>query len=191
MSTDQDIVARILSGDARHYSVLVERYKNRAFALSCRLLGSREEAEEAVQDAFVRAFRSLTAFRGESQFGTWFYKILYNLCMTRLSRRQRPSESLDEVVMLEGEGVVESEELNVLERLGSKERYAILNAELQKLPERYRAVLMLFYVQEQRYEEIAEILAVPLSSVKTHLFRGRVLLRKRMLERYNKEVRAA
>jgi RNA polymerase sigma-70 factor, ECF subfamily len=79
----------------------------------------------------------------------------------------------------------------VLESIAEEERFEILDAEMQKLPEKFRAVLVLFYVQGQKYEEIARVLDLPLSTVKTHLFRARALLRNRVLDRYNDEMRAA
>ncbi len=191
MNTDRDIVARILAGDVRQFGVLVDRYKDRAFSLASRLLGNREDAEETVQDAFVRAYRSLAEFRGESQFGTWFYRILYNACVTRISRRRTSGASLDEIALAGGEYVIASAEQDALEHFVAEERHEIFSAELQKLPERYRTVMLLFYFEEQRYEEIASVLQITVSSVKTHLFRGRSLLRKRLMERYNDEVRAA
>lgn len=191
MGTDHDTIARILSGDERRYGVLVDRYKDRAFALACRLLGSREEAEEAVQDAFVKAYRSLPDFRGESGFGTWYYRILYNVCMTRISRRQAGPLSLEDLSLPGAETAIESDELGSLEAIAAEERLEMLNDELQKLPEKFRTVMTLFYVQEQRYEEIAAILDLPMNTVKTHLFRARTLLRKRVMERYDEETRAA
>jgi RNA polymerase sigma factor (sigma-70 family) len=191
MIADHTIIARILAGDTHHFSVLVERYKDRASALACRLVGSREEAEEVLQDAFVKAFRSLADFRGESRFGTWFYRIVYNACMTRVSRRQDSVLSLDDPAMVGGECAVASNDPDALERLAEDEQYEILDAEMQKLPEKFRTVLALFYVQGQRYEEISLILNLPMSTVKTHLFRARALLRNRVLDRYNDETRAA
>jgi len=191
MIADHTIIARILAGDTHHFSALVERYKDRAFALACRLVGNREEAEEVLQDAFVKAFRSLAEFRGESRFGTWFYRIVYNACMTRVSRRQASVPSLDDPAMADGECAVASNDSNALERLANDEQYEILDAEMQKLPEKFRTVLALFYVQGQRYEEISLILNIPMSTVKTHLFRARALLRNRVLDRYNDETRAA
>jgi RNA polymerase sigma-70 factor, ECF subfamily len=191
MIADHDIIARILAGEPRHYGVLVERYKDRAFALSCRLVGNREEAEEVLQDAFVKAYRSLADFRGDSRFGTWFYRIVYNVCMTRVSRRQPGAASLDDPEMNSGESAIASEGPDPLESIAEGERYEILDAEMQKLPEKFRAVLVLFYVQGQKYEEIAAILGIPLSTVKTHLFRARALLRIRVLDRFNDEMRAA
>jgi len=191
MIADHTIIARILAGDTHRFSVLVERYKDRAFALACRLVGNREEAEEVLQDAFVKAFRSLADFRGGSRFGTWFYRIVYNACMTRVSRRHDSVPSLDDPAMVGGECAVASNDPDALERLAEDEQHEILDAEMQKLPEKFRTVLALFYVQGQRYEEISLILNLPMSTVKTHLFRARALLRNRVLDRYNDETRAA
>jgi RNA polymerase sigma-70 factor (ECF subfamily) len=191
MDPEHETIRRILGGDSRQFVVLVDRYKDRAFALASRLLGSREEAEEAVQDAFVKAYHRLADFRGDSRFGTWYYRILYNTCMTSVSRRPSDPLPLDDLASGEGEIAIESDEPDRLELMASKERLEILSEELQKLPQKFKAVLMLFYIQEQRYEEIAAVLGIPLNTVKSHLFRARGLLRKRIQERYNEEMRAA
>jgi len=191
MDPEHETIRRIVGGDSRQFGVLVDRYKDRAFALASRLLGSREEAEEAVQDAFVKAFHRLADFRGDSRFGTWYYRILYNTCMTRVSRRPAGSLSLDDLTSNDGELTVESDEPDRLEVISSNERREILGEELQKLPQKFQAVLTLFYLQEQRYEEIAAILEIPLNTVKSHLFRARGLLRKRIQDRYNEGMRAA
>lgn len=192
MERDTDIVARILAGDKRQFGVLVDRYKDRALTLACRLLGSNEEGEEVLQDAFLKAFYALRDFRGDARFGTWFYRIVYNSCMTRIGRRRETPVSLD--AEKEGEGassLPDSDTMSVLDRLEEEEMQRIMAEEMASLPERFRAVLTLFYVQEQRYEEIAVILGVPLGTVKTHILRGRVLLRERVARRYNDTVRAA
>jgi RNA polymerase sigma-70 factor, ECF subfamily len=191
MNSDGHTISLILAGNPRQFGVLVDRYKDRAFALAFRLLKSREEAEEAVQDSFVKAYRSIAEFRGESGFGTWFYRILYNNCMTRLTRRPEAAISIHASESDEAENIIESGEPDMLESIVSDERYELLNSEIQKLPEKYRTIVVLFYVQEQRYEEIASILSVPVSTVKTHLFRARSLLKKRLLDRYNEDMRAA
>ncbi len=85
---DEQLIERIQQGEIRCFADLVDRHKDRALTVAVRLLRRREDAEEAVQDAFVRAFRGLAEFRGESRFSTWFYRILYNICLTRLRRGQ-------------------------------------------------------------------------------------------------------
>jgi RNA polymerase sigma-70 factor (ECF subfamily) len=192
MERDTDIVARILAGDKRQFGVLVDRYKDRALTLACRLLGSNEEGEEVLQDAFLKAFYALPGFRGDARFGTWFYRIVYNSCMTRISRRREAPVSLDGGMQGDGASALpDTDTMNVLDRLEEQEMQTIMAEEMARLPERFRAVLTLYYVQEQRYEEIALILGEPLGTVKTHLSRGRALLRERVARRYNDTVRAA
>jgi RNA polymerase sigma-70 factor (ECF subfamily) len=191
MKTERDIIACVLAGETRQYALLVDRYKDRAFTFASHLLVNREEAEETVQDAFVRAFRSLADFRHDAQFGTWFYRILYNACMTRVSRRRPGMVPLDDLESGAMDSVVGQEVLSALDEVAAGERVDVMYAEMEKLPEQFRAVLVMFYVQEQRYEEMATILDVPVGTVKTHLFRARALLRKRMMKRFAEEMRAA
>jgi len=88
---DSDITELVRSGDSRAFAELVRRYKDRALSLCLRLLKNREDAEEALQDSFVRAYNGLADFRQESKFSTWFYRIVYNNCLTRVERRQPKS----------------------------------------------------------------------------------------------------
>ncbi len=187
---DQEIVDAIRTGHTRRYAVLVDRHKDRALTLAVRLAGNREEAEELVQDAFLRAYDSLGQFRGDSRFSTWFYRILYNLCMTRVTRRRNGQRSLDgaEDGMPE-KNMIASDEPGALERLEETEMGNLLSAEVAGLPENFRAAVTLFYVQELSYEEMAGVTGLPLGTIKTNLFRGRTLLRKRLLARLKEEVR--
>lgn len=192
MDKDLNIIARIRAGKVGEYRLLVDRHKDRAMTLAVRLLGSREEAEEAVQDAFLRAWHSLGDFRGESRFSTWLYRILYNLCMTRVSRRPARTDSLDEPdAIVACAAVGDDSETMVLDRIDRHETMALVAEELTRLPANYQTVLSLFYLQEQSYDEIACVLGLPLGTVKTHLFRARTLLRTRVLQRTTKEVHAA
>jgi RNA polymerase sigma-70 factor, ECF subfamily len=186
---DHDILEDIRKGNTRRFAVLVERHKDRALTLALRLVGSRGEAEELVQDAFLRAFRNLDKFRGDARFSTWFYRILYNLCMTRVTRRKPSPAALEELDerMLEaapGEG-------GVFEQLEEAELHAMLEEGIRGLPERYKTVVTLFYLQEMALEEVARVLDVPAGTVKTHLFRARALLKTSLTTRLKNEVRVA
>src|ERR1039458_7241970 len=92
--SDHEIISRVLGGNTRSYADLVERHKNKAMTLAMRMLRNREEAEEAVQDAFVRAFNALGQFEKRSTFSTWLYRILFNVCSTILSKRGEPVQSI-------------------------------------------------------------------------------------------------
>ena len=191
-NTDEEIIREICQGNTRRFGLLVDRHRHRAFTLAFRLVGERREAEELVQDAFVRVFQHVGDFRNESAFGTWLYRIVYNLCMTKVTRRKGTPQLLD----IQDENLSESipadpDDLSVQGRLEQEEVQSLLAAEIENLPEHFRAAITLFYVQEMKYEQIAEIMEVPVGTVKTYLFRGRTRLRQRIIARLSKEVHAA
>jgi RNA polymerase sigma-70 factor (ECF subfamily) len=189
---DQRIVDEIRAGNTRAFAVFVDRYKDRAFSLALGLIGERQEAEEIVQDAFVRAYKGLEGFRGDAAFGTWFYRILHNLCLTRISRRGKKEKmfvGLEEMGEERFSG--DQEEEGALELLESEELNAQVAREVASLPEKYKTPILLFYIEEMTYDEIASTLDVPVGTVKTNLFRGRNMLRVRLEERMGKEVRVA
>jgi RNA polymerase sigma factor (sigma-70 family) len=188
---DRAIVDEVRGGEVRRYALLVDRHKDRAMTLAVRLVGNREEAEELVQDAFVRAFKNLAQFRGDSSFGTWFYRVLYNLCMTKVTRRpaRRAMIDLDDDQVLDSIGVAEAD-ISIQEKMEEEELQSLIALEIEHLPGKFKLALTLFYVQEMSYEEMAEVLQQPLGTVKTILFRGRNLLRKKVLARTKGEVKA-
>ena len=190
--TDAEILDEVRAGNTRAYALIVDRHKDRALTLALRFVGNRQEAEELVQDAFLKAFRNLAQFRGEARFGTWFYRILYNLCMTRLRRRMSAPTMLD----VNDESVLgilpaEEESVGLEERFESSDLLRFLSLEVDALPPQFKSAVTLYYVQELSYEEIAGVMDVPLGTVKTCLFRGRNLLKKRISMRLKKEVNVA
>jgi RNA polymerase sigma-70 factor (ECF subfamily) len=189
---DQRVIELIQAGDPRAYAVLVDRYKDRALSFASRLIGDRQEAEELVQDAFIRAYRALDRFRGESTFGTWFYRILHNLCLKRISRhKNKPHHiSVDEEDGLDAV-LEDKDEPSILERLEEKELQDLISGEIALLPEKFRSAVLLFYVEGMSYEEMAAVLEIPVGTVKTNLFRGRNRLRERVLRREGKEAKVA
>jgi RNA polymerase sigma-70 factor (ECF subfamily) len=187
--SDADILRQVQDGDLRQFALLVDRYKDRALTLALRLVRNREEAEELVQDAFVRAYRNLRSFRGDSAFRTWFYRILYNVCMTSVRRRAKR----EPILYLDGqpemyESVPDTGMTTALDQLEEKEIAGILSDELGKLPDKYRTALTLFYTEEMSYEEVGEIAGLPVGTVKSHLFRARTLLREKLVTRLREEV---
>lgn len=183
-----EIIKEIVRGDVRKYALLVDRYKDRGLSLALRILGNREESEEILQDAFLRAFHGLRDFRAEAKFSTWFYRILYNLCMTRVSRRRQRFDLFDALEDVENVLSARDETPDPLESLEDRELAERLAVEVERLPERFRIPLTLYYTQELRYEEISELMRQPLGTVKTNLFRAKVILRKRVLKVTGKEV---
>jgi RNA polymerase sigma-70 factor (ECF subfamily) len=185
--SDDDIVARLRKGERRLFAVLVDRYRDRGFSLALRILRNREDAEEALQDAFVRACNGLANFEGASSFGTWFYRILYNVCMTSLAKRKKTSifDDAGEAGLPDaaGEPGLPGDYSGVeLSDLASR-----VGGVLAKLPARYASIISMFYVQELSYPEISEVTGLPIGTVKTHLFRARLRLQKEVLRELHNE----
>lgn len=174
------LLEEIRRGETRKYALLVDRYKVRGLALALRILRTREDAEEVLQDAFVRAFHALNDFRGDSSFGTWFYRILYNLCLTRVRVSHGMVETpnrLDEPAMQQL-AAVDGGDISSIE---DRDLAQLLESELDKLPDMYRIPMTLFYLQQRTYAEISTITEIPLGTVKTNLHRARLILRKQVM----------
>ncbi|MCX6142742.1 MAG: sigma-70 family RNA polymerase sigma factor [Ignavibacteriales bacterium] len=181
-AVNEEIVRRVLAGDKRAYGELVERHKDKAMTLAFRMLKNREEAEEALQDAFVRAFHALPRFEWKASFSTWLYRIVYNVCATSLGKR-----SAAEHVSLNDEDEqsldVPSEEPAPDAAYESREIRDAVTEEIERLPENYAGILTLFFVNDQSYEQIVEVTGLPLATVKVRLFRGRLMLRDAVAKR--------
>lgn len=181
---DRDLIERVTRGDLRSFGFLVDRHKGRAMTLAMRMLKNAEEAEEAVQDAFVRAYHSLSDFEGRSSFSTWFYRIVYNVCSTAL-RRQKPAEQYSIEARAEA-GLPEPEAKDAAPDavMESNELGVTIAQAIEALPPLYAGVVSLFFLQERSYEEIVEITGLPLATVKVRLFRARAMLRAEILRRF-------
>jgi len=186
--SDRQIVEKVRSGNSRTYALLVDRHKERAMTLALRLLGSKEEAEELVQDAFLRAYKNLDTFRGDAKFSTWLYRILYNLCMTKVTRRKGKMEHLEEEDRMTKTMLVDDEEISIQERIEHEEITKLVATEIESLPEKLKTVILLFYVQDMSYDEMSAVMNIPVGSVKTYLHRGRNMLRQRVLSQLKGEV---
>jgi RNA polymerase sigma-70 factor, ECF subfamily len=185
VSDDASLIAATLAGDNAAFGRLVEAYQDRLYNSLLRVLGSAEDAADIVQDAFVQAYTKLDSFRGSAAFYTWLYRIAFNLAMSH-ARRGHRTASLDERRSLVGDepmdGQVPAEE-GVLER----ERAELVHAALAELSMDYRQVLVLREIDGCRYDEIAEILALPVGTVRSRLFRARLEMRDLLAPRLHVE----
>ncbi len=172
--SDREIIERILGGSQRDYAAIIDRYKDRAMALALRMLKNRQDAEEATQDAFVRAFKGLEHFRGASKFGTWFYRIVYNVCLTRLGRQKEEFVAVDfdeETVQLTDSAPwPQDSDIEVADTV------AFVRRTIETLPAKYAITLSLFYVQELSLREISAMTDLPEGTIKVRLHRARALL---------------
>ena len=183
----EDLVERAKAGDRPAFGQLVEVYQDKIYGYASRMLGDPDEAEDVAQETFVRAYRSLPHFRGAASFHTWLYRIASNLAIDVARRNRRQSTgnfSLDEPLESE-EGDYERE---IADESGSPEQLTqrremqeLVRQAVAELPEKLRAVVVLYELQGESYEDIAEILGCPLGTVKSRLFNARSQL-KDMLE---------
>ena len=152
--------------------------------LAIRILKNREDAEEALQDAFVRAYRALSSFEWKSSFSTWLYRIVYNTCVTAVGKRNGNHHLSIDIVDEEGPKVeIESDELQPDIKMESDEFSKIVYEEVEKLPSAYGSTFTLFTIQDMSYEEIVQVTGLPLGTVKARLFRARTMLRKAIVNR--------
>jgi RNA polymerase sigma factor (sigma-70 family) len=180
--SDNDLVQLIRSGDTGLYRQLVDRYKDRAFMLAVRMLRNREDAEEAAQDAFVRAFKGLDKFEGSAKFGTWFYKILYNVCLTRIAKRKDEFETLQfDENNSPDPPLTPHEDYSEYE---ANDTISFIKRTIDSLPAKYRTVLSLFYFQDLSHQEICDVTQMPTGTVKTHLFRARIMLQEKLQKEF-------
>jgi RNA polymerase sigma-70 factor (ECF subfamily) len=182
--SDNEIIESVLKDNTSDYSLLVDRYKDRAFSLLNSMLKNRMDAEEALQDSFVKAFRSLHNFKKESKFSTWFYKIVYNTGLTIATNKKRQLQmqmnSIDEINNLIN---------NNNETYAKKNAKEFIISMVEKLPVRNALVLILFYLDNFSLKEISEILEISLQNTKVLLHRSRNLLREVLLKHnYQEEI---
>lgn len=169
MTIDPDfqVLDRVLAGEHQAYGLLVERHKDFAYTIAWRILGNRYEAEEAAQDAFLRAFRSLKRFGRQSKFSTWLYRIVFNVSISYKRKQKKVFQGLDGV---EKEGVHGMDVNEQLER-GDKLKY--IEIAMHQLNEADRAALTLFYFRELSIEEIAEVTGQGVNTAKVRIHRAR------------------
>lgn len=178
---DAELVQQTLCGQQSAYNLLVKRYQRQVYNFVYRMLGNAEDAGDLTQDTFLRAYSALRTFRQDASFLTWLFKIASNLCIDLLrSRKSKGAISLD----LEAE---EGREPAANPRTSDPEEAAmrgalqdIVQRAVLNLPERYRVVIVMRHLQGMSVEEIASSLEMPSGTVKTHLFRGREMLRERL-----------
>ncbi|GAC1389178.1 MAG: RNA polymerase sigma factor SigW [Vulcanimicrobiaceae bacterium] len=167
---DSDLVAATLGGNPDAFATLVERYDRSVYHLAYRTMRDTEEARDATQEAFFKAYRSLKTFKPEAKFSTWIFAIAYHACCDRLNRRKRYS---NEELPDRADAAPGPEQTAIA---GDEARR--LRAAIEQLPEKYRTVITLYHLQGKQYDEIATVLGVPMGTVKTHLFRAKEHLRK-------------
>jgi RNA polymerase sigma-70 factor (ECF subfamily) len=186
---DLVLVKRCQGGDKEAFRLLVERYQRRAYAQALGMLKDKDEAMDVAQEAFVKVYKYLDQFKGDSSFFTWLYRIVANLCVDRLRRttcRSPQSQEFDDSIgqdEMAGAGILST-------RLGSNPQKAALRVELaqkleealEKIPEKHREILLLREVDGMSYEDLARVLKIPKGTVMSRLFHARAKMQKLLVD---------
>ncbi len=168
--TDQYYISETLKGDSRAYSFLVEKYQNFVYTIVIRMVKVKEEAEEVSQDTFIKAFQSLSSYRGESKFSTWLYSIAYRKALDRIRKNNKinTTELIEEIT----ESNFESIE-NALHYIQEQERNEIIKKCILQLKEQEAAIITFYYYEDLTVKEIAKITQLTEDNIKVKLHRSR------------------
>jgi RNA polymerase sigma-70 factor (ECF subfamily) len=174
---DRQLVERAQRGDKQAFSLLVEKYQRKLARLLSRFIRDQAEVEDVTQEAFIKAYRALPAFRGDSAFYTWLYRIGINTAKNYLMALGRRAPTSTEVDAEEAEGFEEGEQLRDINTpeslLLSKEIAETVNATIEKLPEELRKAIQMREIEGMSYEDIAQAMDCPIGTVRSRIFRAR------------------
>ena len=178
--TDVEIIESVKKGNQADYAILIDRYKNKAFTMLRRMLKNDFDAEEVLMDCFMKAYNNISSFKFESKFSTWFYRIVYNSALTKLSSARRKIESemssIDDLHYLESKYLADD--------FIKEDNSILIKKIINELPPKNAAVITMFYLEEFSTEEISDVLQISVANVKVILHRSRNMLRE-IIEKRN------
>lgn len=181
---DQQLVERAQRGDKKAFELLVVKYQRKLARLLSRFVRDASEVEDVTQEAFIKAYRALPSFRGDSAFYTWLYRIGINTAKNYLVSLGRRAPTVTGVDSEEAEGIEEGDQLRDLNtpenQMMTRQLAATVNQALQELPEELRTAIMLREIDGMSYEEIAQIMNCPIGTVRSRIFRAREAIAGRL-----------
>ncbi|PQJ78134.1 RNA polymerase sigma factor [Polaribacter porphyrae] len=169
-TNDQYYIKKVMKGDINAFTFLVDNYKNMVFSLAFKMTKSKEEAEEISQDTFIKAYKNLQKFKGDSKFSTWLYRIAYHTSLDAIKKNKKEQNTfeINEVTFNQ----IKSVEY-ILEGIERKERAKVMENCLQKLPDEERSIIWMFYYDELSLKEIIEVTGLSQANLKVKLHRAR------------------
>jgi RNA polymerase sigma-70 factor (ECF subfamily) len=179
--SDEELVSRSISGDPDSFNQLVLRWERPIYALAYRVIGREEDARDVCQETFLRAFRALNGFRGQAKFSSWLYRIALNLCRDWVRRERRTPviqapEELEALDMMS----VQEPATPLDDLVARRELTRVVERAMARLPEEQRTAIILKEYHELTFQEIADLVGCPLSTVKTRLYQGLAVLRREL-----------
>ena len=178
--TDEQLVRKSQEDDERAFGELVSRYESKVYSLALKMLRNPEDAEDVLQDTFLRAYRGIKSFKGNSTFSTWIYRITANSALMRLRKRQLPTVSIDDADERETPINIADWAPGPVEQMLNQETQAAMTEAIEALPPEFRQVFVLRDVEELSNAEVAEILDLSVAAVKSRLHRARLKVRNRL-----------
>jgi RNA polymerase sigma-70 factor (ECF subfamily) len=177
--SDEKLIARFQEGDLQAYDILVKRYKDQLLNYVYRFVGNRNDAEDIVQETFLRVYKNKHYYKEIAKFSTWVYTIAGNLAKTELRRRRRRKIfSISNFVNEERDYDIPDTEMNPEQEVDGSLKGGIIQKAIEKLPPKFKEVILLRDVQGFSYEEMSQILSIPLGTVKSRVNRGRLKLQE-------------
>ncbi|WP_299278560.1 sigma-70 family RNA polymerase sigma factor [uncultured Psychroserpens sp.] len=167
---DQILINQIIDGDTNAFSTLVDMYKDLVFTLALRMLKNREEAEEVAQDTFIKTYKSIDKFKGDSKLSTWIYRVAYNTCLDRIKKNKK---HLNNVEINEFTAHEVKTIDNALDKIEAREREEAIQRCINTLPSEDSFLLTLYYFDDLSLDEISKIVGITANSIKVKLFRCR------------------
>ena len=179
--TDEELVARSIRGDADSFNQLVLRWERPIYALAYRTIGREEDARDVCQETFLRAFRALPNFRGQAKFSSWLYRIALNLCRDWMRRERRAPiiQAPEDVDLMDLAAAAEPSE-SIEDLVARKDMTRLVENAMTRLPEEQRTAIVLKEYHGLTFQEIADLMGCPLSTVKTRLYQGLTVLRREL-----------
>ncbi|KAA0208202.1 sigma-70 family RNA polymerase sigma factor [Ignavibacteria bacterium CHB1] len=195
MLTDKELISKIQHGDINAFSDFVDDLKDKAFSLTLGILKNTEEAEDSLQEAFIKTYRAIVEnkFKGDSKLSTYFYTIVYNTAVDSFKKSRRKNFSMisidvEDVSFKEGDELTVSPDSLISEesfdkKISDNEIQSIVKNYLNKIPVQYSLILILFYVDGLSHEEISNLLGLPVGTVKNRLFRAKEKIKEIILSK--------
>ena len=186
---DSDLIKKTLEGDDHSFSLLVDKYKDFVFSMAAQILQNEQLAEEVAQDSFLNAYKALKTFEGKSKFSTWLYRITYNVALNALKKENRNREFFSDQEPKEYVSNSSFNQINdsTLDNIVRNDNGKIVRESIAKLLYKIASILTMYHLNQMKYDEISELTNLPIGTVKSHIHRGRIILKNLILENYNKQ----
>lgn len=176
--SDEALVTMTLRGQSAAFEEIVKRYERQIYSLALRMLGNQEDANDVAQEIFIKIYNALSRFDSERKFFSWMYKIALNVCYTAMKRRPEENFSLDNII--DFAPLIPDRDTQPETYFEAQEIKSMVQTAINELPENFRVPVLLRYMQEMSYQQIADAMNLPVSTIETRLYRGKAILQKRL-----------